>query len=607
MQIGGIASGLDTQSIVKQLMQVESKPLYKLMETQEKYGFKKNLFQGINTSLSSLSKSIESLYKQTTFDQTLGTLSNEDVASIVTDSDSVAGIYNLNVTQLATTTNVTGSWALNEDPDLAAVNKSTATLLSGSVNDLKQTFAANGLTVNSGSIKINGVNIDVDPNDTIEDFMSRVNGSEAGVIMSYVTDGASPDYQKFVITTKDVGSDAEIALTENSTNLFAALNLDTTTVNGSGTIDEDAAIGSAGIKYGGGTSYTETGAISFRINGVAFNFQGDTDSLNDILETVNKSNAGVTAFYDSEADKITFSSKETGAKQIDFEDISGGFLNAVGATSVNQADVNVLGKNAIFTLNGASMERDSNKFDINGITFNLIATGDTTATVEQDTDAIYNSIKEFVDTYNGTIKLLNNRLTEEKVEGAVSDTLRMQGLLRGDSTVMSIRTQLRQAATQQISGLDSKYDLLSEIGISTTSVNFGISGELEIDESKLKEAIQNDPNAVRDLFFKDLDGDEKVDDNETGMAVELFRVVDTYISTATSSVNGVTIKEGILPSRMDSIDRLVDDYNDQIESYEKRLEKVEARYWQKFNAMEQAMQQLNSQASWMSSQLASLG
>lgn len=607
MQIGGIVSGFDTNSMVQQLMQLERKPLYKLMDTQDKYSLKKSLFQEINTSLSALNTSIQNLYKQTTFDQTLSTLSNEDVASITTDNDSVRGVYNLHVDTLATTTNVTSSWALNEDPDMAAVNKSTATLLTGSVNDLKQTFADNGLTVNTGSVTINGVSIDVDPNDTVEEFMNRVNGSSAGVTMSYVTDGASADYQKFVITTDDVGSDAEIVLKDNNTSLFTALNLDTTTVNGSGTVDTDAAIGSAGIKYGGGTQFTEAGAISFKINGVAFNFQGDTDSLNDILETVNESNAGVTAFYDPEKDKITFSNKETGAKQIDFEDISGGFLNAVGATSVDQSDKNVIGKAASFTLNGATMTRDSNKFDINGITFNLKATGDTSVTVEQDTEGIYNSIKEFVDKYNETVNLLNDRLTEEKVEDAKSDTMRKKGLLRADSTVVSIRNQLRQTVTQQISSLDNKFDILSEVGISTTSANFGISGELEIDEAKLKEAIQNDPNAVRDLFFKDLDGDERVDDNETGFAVELSRAVDTFISTATTSVNGVTIKSGTLLSRMDSFDRLVEDYDDQIESYEKRLEKVEERYWRQFGAMEQALQQMNSQAGWLSAQLSSLG
>ncbi len=252
------------------------------------------------------------------------------------------------------------------------------------------------------------------------------------------------------------------------------------------------------------------------------------------------------------------------------------------------------------------MTRDSNEFEINGVTFNLQKAGTAKVSVEKDTDAVYNSIKEFVDQYNSTMRLLNTRLSEEKVENASSNAMKSRGLLRGDSTVSSIRSDLRQTVTDSVSGLVNIFDSLMEVGISTSGDDFGKSGLLEIDEDKLKDSLENNMDAVRKLFFDDSDADDKVDDGEKGVAAKLYNKLQSYVSSSTTSINGRSFKVGIIPMRLDSMDKQIDNYDDQIDDFEDKLELVETRLWREFTALETALSKLNSQGSWLSGQLASL-
>lgn len=307
-------------------------------------------------------------------------------------------------------------------------------------------------------------------------------------------------------------------------------------------------------------------------------------------------------FYDPETDKVTVTKQETGTGLIDFEDVDGNFLEALHLTTATQNE----GQNADFTLNGHSMTRASNQFELNGINFELKGQGTTNISVERDVDAVYNLIKEFVDQYNSTMELLNTRLSEKPVKDATTESAMRKGLLRGDSTLIGLRSSIRQIMTERVEGLNNKYTTLMEIGISTTAVDFGKSGKLVIDEEQLKKVLAQNPDSVRKLFFNDLDVDEEVDENETGVAAKLYNKIEQYINDSTTSINGRSYKIGIIPMRLDSMEDLIDDYEDQIDNFKMRLEKIEQRYWQQFSAMERALMELQSQQGWLNTQLGSL-
>ncbi|AZR73895.1 hypothetical protein BBF96_11145 [Anoxybacter fermentans] len=605
-RIGGLSSGLDTSGLIEQLMQIERRPLVQLQNKQHLLELKKDLFSEINSSLSTLQSKVKNLLKNLTFNPVKASSNNENVVTITTDENAIVGTYELNVTKLATATSITSINVLNSAADTAASVTSSQTVSSSGSIDTTKSFLNAGFKTSIDNtqitVTINGISFSIDPSTTtVDQFMSEVNGSDAGVTISY-----DSTTDKFTIQSKDVGSDAQITISDNGKNFFEAFYITETTYKGSGTADPDAKLINSQID--GLTS--QGGVFYFKINGYAFNFDENTHSLNDIINTVNNSDAGVNMIYDPVTDKIIISNVETGNNYIQFEDVQGNFLQAIGVHDPNDPNFaqnnQILGQEASFTLNGASMTRDSNEFEINGVTFKLQGTGSATVVVEKDIDAIYNSIKEFVDQYNSTIELLNTRLSEEKVEDATTDTGLSKGLLRGDSTLIGLRSALRQIVTENVSGLTNTYDSLMDIGITTTSDDFGKSGLLEIDETKLRDALEKNPDAVQKLFFEDKDGDETVDNGETGVAAKLYNEIQQYISTSTTTYNGRSYKVGIIPMRIDSLAQEIDRYDDQIETFEERLELVEARYWRQFTALEQALSQLYNQGNWLSSQLSTL-
>ncbi|MEV8761137.1 flagellar filament capping protein FliD, partial [Klebsiella pneumoniae] len=72
-------------------------------------------------------------------------------------------------------------------------------------------------------------------------------------------------------------------------------------------------------------------------------------------------------------------------------------------------------KNAVFDLNGLTdLERTSNNFSINGISYSLKALGESTISSTTDTEGVITSIKDFVKKYNETIEAINKKTAETK-------------------------------------------------------------------------------------------------------------------------------------------------------------------------------------------------
>ncbi len=155
------------------------------------------------------------------------------------------------------------------------------------------------------------------------------------------------------------------------------------------------------------------------------------DTIDNVISKLNSSDLGVSAFKDKiwngteYVETIAFSSKATGA---------GGSIQAADASTADfmsgqlgfslDADNKITaykeGTNAKVTINGFEMEKLSNNFTVNGITYSIknttAATGPVTTSVSTDVDGIYNQIKEFVDKYNELVDSLNEKLQEENTE-----------------------------------------------------------------------------------------------------------------------------------------------------------------------------------------------
>jgi hypothetical protein len=165
-----------------------------------------------------------------------------------------------------------------------------------------------GLDVTSGSFEINGTTIDVAADDTINSVLDKINGSDAGVTATF-----DPATEKVLLTQNTPGSAPDIVLANDTSGFVAAVKLDSAVAvpGEDGTVTEDPATPMAEVES---LSAVQNGSIS--VNGVAIDIDVSTDSLNDILDRITASEAGVTASYDSNSKRVSLISDDSESQLI---------------------------------------------------------------------------------------------------------------------------------------------------------------------------------------------------------------------------------------------------------------------------------------------------
>ncbi|AYK58690.1 flagellar hook-associated protein 2 [Bacillus subtilis subsp. subtilis] len=404
--------------------------------------------------------------------------------------------------------------------------------------------------------------------------------------------------------------------------------------NSSSTVEVASLATAATYKANNYTGYTQ-GDYNLAFNVVA---PGETtaktvnisvtsaDTIDNVISKLNSSDLGVSAFKDKiwngteYVETIAFSSKATGA---------GGSIQAADSATAdfmsgqlgfsldadNKLTAYKEGTNAKVTINGFEMEKLTNNFTVNGVTYSIknttAATGPVTTSVSTDVDGIYNQIKEFVDKYNEMVDSLNEKLKEEKYRDytpltseqkeAMSDKevelweeKAKSGLLRNDSSISTGTNQMRTDFYTQVNA-DGKTYQLTEFGITTSSA-YQMRGHLEINEDKLKAKIQEDPQSVAALFTS---GSNSSAYSDKGI---MKRIGDTLKST----VKSIEAKAGnsTMGTNDYSIGKNLNTISTDITKMQDRLTTIENRYYTKFSAMDSAIQKMNEQSSYLSQLLA---
>jgi hypothetical protein len=188
-----------------------------------------------------------------------------------------------------------------------------------------------GLEVTSGSFEINGTTIAVAADDTINSVIDKINQSDASVTATF--DAAS---ETVLLTQNTPGSTPDIVLANDTSGFVAAVKLDgAVAVPGEdGTVTEDSATPLAEVDS---FSTVQSGSIS--VNGVSIDIDVNTDSLNDILDRITASEAGVTASYDSNAKRVSLASNDS-ESQLIVDSGSTNFFPAVEITDGTYEPVN---------------------------------------------------------------------------------------------------------------------------------------------------------------------------------------------------------------------------------------------------------------------------
>lgn len=165
------------------------------------------------------------------------------------------------------------------------------------VGDFGAGFEA-GFSVSDGSFDVNGVSISVDESDTLNDVLSRITASAAGVTATFDT-----ATETVLLTQKTAGPTEDILLENDTSGLLAATKLDAA-VAVPGALDERDALISQVAALSGIQSGT------FLINGQTLTVDILQDSLQDVIDRINSSGAGAVASFDSSQGKFSIQSTD---------------------------------------------------------------------------------------------------------------------------------------------------------------------------------------------------------------------------------------------------------------------------------------------------------
>ncbi len=322
-----------------------------------------------------------------------------------------------------------------------------------------------------------------------------------------------------------------------------------------------------------------TGTFTFKIgeSGTEYSVSVDADmTLEEFKDALNDLDAGLNAVIINEGTgstpyRLILSTEETGADNkiiITQDDTDLGY--PVNDTTLSSALHLQKPADAEIDLDGLTVYRASNTVTdlIPGVTLYLEkADSSTTVTLQvtEDRESVQDKIRTLIDSYNDVIGFINNRSNYD-TETHEADPLYAEG------TVRSIVRRLGSIISTGVDGLPSDMKALSQIGVSTNR-----DGTLTLDEADLQDALDEDLEAVTDLFVQG--------DSTDGIAVQLYEF------THEVTLSG----DGDIAVRTDGLQERISDLEEKIEYQEGALDRLEERLRAQFASLESLISSLQNQ------------
>ena len=566
MRVSGINSGLDTDSIVQELVSAYNTKTEKYQKEQTKLSWKQEIWKGLNTKVYSLYNNVGKLRFSSAYSTKKTTSSDTTKATVSASSNAVNGTQKLHVLATAQSGYLTGG-------KLSLREEVTDTDGTTKLQDVKGTVKAEtklseiGFTGDEASLNINTTDeegnavtktVSLTKDSTIQDVVNAL--KDNGLNASFDANNG-----RIFVSSKNTGKAADFSLSSATTKL----------------VEKKDADGNV-IKDSNGKPEMESVALSAEEQAASKKLIGllglDTDSSNT---------------YGNKAAKID-------------------------------------GRDAVIALNGVKYTNTTNDFAINGLNISvngvtddvadpdstdLSSLNDSTAiTINTATDSqgIYDTVKDFLTEYNNIIneitKLYNadsagsyEPLTDdekdkmsdteiEKWETKIKDSL-----LRRDSSLSSVMNAMMTSMSQPIE-INGKSYSLSSFGIQTLGFlnaaeneqnAYHIDGD-EDDENtsgnddKLMAAITSDPDTVIE-FMKQL-------------STNLYKSIDDQMQS-----NDLRSRYKIYNDK--EMDKQYTNLTKTIKEWESKVSDKEDYYYKQFSNMETALAKLQSQTSSISSML----
>lgn len=304
---------------------------------------------------------------------------------------------------------------------------------------------------------------------------------------------------------------------------------------------------------------------------VTITIDDSANTLAAIAGKINSSSSGVEAMVvqSAEGERLVLRSTQTGA--------ASGF-NVSLESSFDELPPAQQAQDARFLVDGLEFTSSSNSVAeaLPGVSLKLtqVTTEPVEIKLEQDKEAVKKSIQALVDAYNTVNSTLANAMKYNPETKSAAP-------LQGDSTAVGLQNSLRGLMRTELAG--QPFERLQDLGISLQ-----LNGSLTVNSSKLDAALEK-PVDLKQFFASSASGQPR------GFGLQ---VVD-FVKGALSSDGRVTVRTEALQAGMK---RNSSDQDRVIE----RAERVQARLYAVYNAMDTKVGKLNAVGSYVSQQLSLL-
>ncbi|MFI3211184.1 MAG: flagellar filament capping protein FliD [Peptostreptococcaceae bacterium] len=323
------------------------------------------------------------------------------------------------------------------------------------------------------------------------------------------------------------------------------------------------------------------------------------DTFDSMIKKINDASDGsFEASYSEMTKSITLTSNEIGAKSdLQFLNEDGSVVEKLGGVDFSKTE----GLNAkIIVTDGSgnpvtTLNQDSNRFTIDGITYTVNSPGDARLTSTDNTTQVVENMKNFVDDYNTLMDDIYSQilqrpnsgydpLTEDQKSAMSSEEITkweekaMEGLLRNDPDLRSFMDDMQKSI------LGDNTAFMLSIGIGSHS-DYNKKGQLSFDEAKFTEALETNGDEV----YKKLAGDSD----------SIFETARSTMQSYAGNSTSVFAKKAGISGTASVANNL---YSQEITSKETKIRELlakmttkETNLFSKFAAMEKTMNSLNNQ------------
>ena len=644
IRLSGLSSGIDTEGIIKELMNAQNMKKQKVESKITKLEWKQDKWKELNNKIYALyTDTVSGMRLESTYMAKKASSTNETKLTASASVNATEGTHTITVDKLASSQYLTGK-ALTVDEYGEAVTASTT------LADLGfDTSKAVQIKVGDGK----EISLDLDGDTTISEFVEKLKG--AGINASF-----DSTYKRIFLSSKGSGAENAFSITTGTlssgtqkTDLLNALdnaNLSEENQHKANNLvanlrsaviaeDDDAITAaeealvkfakdnltekitaevteSAGAEYDalppleepaeGEEAETRPTREEYIAQKVAAELENREADFNTIEQNVSlAANNYVSAveagdFIEGEGSNSTL--EKLGLTEVKYtvgenNELSYTYNESSGATLVKASDAQI-------TYNGVAFTSQSSAFSINGLNFTANSVTDVgesiTVTVTKDVDAVYDKVKNFVTKYNELLKEMNTLydapsardydvLTDDEKEAMTDDQIEKwenkikDSLLRRDSTLGDLISSMRQAMNGGVS-IDGVSHSITEFGI-TTGSDYSEKGLLH---------IFGDETDSYGLQFSDKLKEGISKDPDTVMKT-LSGVMSNLYSTMQKKMSASTVSSALTFYNDKEMSKTMTSYKEELSTLEDRLQQIEDRYYSQFTAMEKALANLQSQ------------